>query len=458
MNERQPISEQHASKRLAFFLFVAVLIPILIVLIWYVAHRWSDASAIRQLEAKARKNGEPLTYPELAALYPPIPDNQNGAALLMDAWEKDNPMYWRLFREGEQHFPETVSKIIDPAVPYVGTNSPPIQRTNDIEAANLKAAEAYLRERNQHLRDIRTALANSNFWFPLNISNGEPPILIHLAQLKGEALNFSVRALVSSEHGDLDSAISAIEDTAHTGNALVTEPLTVSQFVRLACYHIALSDSERLLSRRTLSPAQLNRLARLCAEIRVGGGPRLALFSERVGFLSNLDDLERNPIVKVVIPMQFSRRTVLTECDHLLSLGDPYTPQVLREYDSLNDKVMKFREDTNALVTRTLGWSLLGSMETVAHKFAIFEIHRRAAITALAVEQHRIEHQGNLPKQLNDPVPKYLKELPLNPIDGKPLRFQHLPVGFVVYSVNFDGVDDGWDLPRHRDMIFEVQR
>ncbi len=60
--------------------------------------------------------------------------------------------------------------------------------------------------------------------------------------------------------------------------------------------------------------------------------------------------------------------------------------------------------------------------------------------------------------QLNELVPKYLQELPSDPIDGKPLRFQRLPVGFVVYSVDFQGVDAGWDDHRHRDMSFMIQR
>src|SRR5690349_14695100 len=99
MNENPSPSPQYAPKWFPRVLFIAVLLPILVCLVWFLSPRWSDASAIRKLEAKARKNGEPLTYPELASLYPPIPDNQNGAALLMDTWEKDNPMYWRLFRE-----------------------------------------------------------------------------------------------------------------------------------------------------------------------------------------------------------------------------------------------------------------------------------------------------------------------------------------------------------------------
>ncbi len=368
MTTNSPPASSPVQRHLPRLLFAVVALPVAVFLIWYLLHRWSDASVIQRLEAKARKNGEPLTYPELAALYPPIPDNQNGAARLMDAWEKDDPMFWRLFRDGEKHLPQMKWNEIDPAVPYVGTNSPFVWRTNDIDIANLSAGEAYLRERKKHLDEIRNALSNSNFWFPIAITNGEFVLLPHLAQLKGEAPNFSLQALVSAERGDLDSAIRAVEDTAHTGNTMASEPLTVSQLVRLACYHISLRDSERLLSRRTLSAPQLIRLARLYSEIHVGQGLRLALFSERVGALDILEGAERIPIVGFFEPMQSSRRTVLMVCDQLLSLGYPYTPEVLHEFDHLYATSAKIDTDTNAPDTRTLGWSMLGDLDGVAHK------------------------------------------------------------------------------------------
>jgi hypothetical protein len=71
----------------------------------------------------------------------------------------------------------------------------------------------------------------------------------------------------------------------------------------------------------------------------------------------------------------------------------------------------------------------------------------RSAVAMLAVERYRLAH-GNWPKSLNDLVPAFLREVPADPFDGKPLRYRRLPDGVVIYAVGFDGTDDGGKLDR----------
>ena len=66
----------------------------------------------------------------------------------------------------------------------------------------------------------------------------------------------------------------------------------------------------------------------------------------------------------------------------------------------------------------------------------------RVARTALAVARFRLAH-GGLPDALAELTPTLLEEVPDDPFDNKPLRYKKLPVGFIVYSVGRDGVDDG---------------
>ena len=63
--------------------------------------------------------------------------------------------------------------------------------------------------------------------------------------------------------------------------------------------------------------------------------------------------------------------------------------------------------------------------------------------TALAVEHHRLAHEGKLPSSLEELVPAYLPAVPRDLFDNQPLRFKPLPVGYVIYSIGADGVDDG---------------
>lgn len=454
MSTRPPYSGDVVQRYLPRILFTAVLLPILFFLGLFVHWRWSNASAIHRLEAKARKNGEPLTYAELAVMYPPIPDSQNGAAILMDEWEKDDPMFWKLFREGAVPSGTPHEPDVNPALPYLGSDLVIIERTNDISRASLDAADVYLREQREHFDKVRTALRYSKFWFP-GITSERDPLLPHLAAIKREALNFSIEALIAGERGDSDTAVDSIEDTAHMGNALGSEPNTISQLVRLACYRLALDDMERLLSRRTLSIEQLDKLAKLVEELRAPGALRLAIIGERAAYLDVLNDSEKAPVLRVIKPMQSNRRILLTVCDRLISLGDADRPEVLREYDAIEVNRTNAIAKTNELSSEELSWGMLQNLESPAYRFARFETYRRTVVVALGVERYRMQHQGNLPHQLSDITPQYLKEIPLDILDGKPIRIKELPIGFVVGS---SGIAYGDYIRAFPDTCFTIER
>jgi hypothetical protein len=70
------------------------------------------------------------------------------------------------------------------------------------------------------------------------------------------------------------------------------------------------------------------------------------------------------------------------------------------------------------------------------------ETQLRCLIVLLALERYRQE-KGTWPAKLDDLVPGLLKAVPLDPHDGKPLRYKKLPDGVIVYSVGPDKVDDG---------------
>jgi hypothetical protein len=66
----------------------------------------------------------------------------------------------------------------------------------------------------------------------------------------------------------------------------------------------------------------------------------------------------------------------------------------------------------------------------------------RCAIAMLAVERYRRRH-GDWPQSLDALVPSQLKEMPLDPYDGKPLRYRPWANGVLIYAVGPDRKDDG---------------
>jgi hypothetical protein len=66
----------------------------------------------------------------------------------------------------------------------------------------------------------------------------------------------------------------------------------------------------------------------------------------------------------------------------------------------------------------------------------------RVTVTALWLAVYRQE-QGRYPASLQELVPAYLPEVPLDVYDGQPLRYQRRGDGFVLYSIGPDGQDNG---------------
>ena len=71
------------------------------------------------------------------------------------------------------------------------------------------------------------------------------------------------------------------------------------------------------------------------------------------------------------------------------------------------------------------------------------EARRRILVTAIALERYRGKNDS-YPKTLADLAPEFLKTVPVDFMDGQPLRYRLTDNGhFVLYSVGLDCMDDG---------------
>ncbi len=64
------------------------------------------------------------------------------------------------------------------------------------------------------------------------------------------------------------------------------------------------------------------------------------------------------------------------------------------------------------------------------------------ADAAIGVQRYFRVH-GKLPEKLDELVPTFLPSVPMDPYDGKPLRYVVRQDEYVVYSIGKNGVDDG---------------
>jgi hypothetical protein len=109
---------------------------------------------------------------------------------------------------------------------------------------------------------------------------------------------------------------------------------------------------------------------------------------------------------------------------------------------------------TNRVAFESRSSELMGfllSDERIEQSVILFaaeaEARRRLLITAIALERYRVRH-GAYPGTLALLTPEILTAVPLDFMDGQPLRYRLTGDGhFLLYSVGLDGVDDGGKMP-----------
>jgi hypothetical protein len=87
------------------------------------------------------------------------------------------------------------------------------------------------------------------------------------------------------------------------------------------------------------------------------------------------------------------------------------------------------------LAPANLVWGLPSTGLTLAR--------RNVALAILAIERYRRNHAETPPADLAALVPAYLKDVPMDPFTGTPVKYRLQRDGYVVYSVDVDRKDDG---------------
>src|SRR5207245_3291168 len=90
----------------------------------------------------------------------------------------------------------------------------------------------------------------------------------------------------------------------------------------------------------------------------------------------------------------------------------------------------------------TLG--MIGVPETVARALSI-KAGLRCAATAIALERYR-QRTGRWPAFLEEVPKDLLPAIPLDPFDGKPLKYVHRDGGVTVYSIGPAELDNGGEV------------
>ncbi len=271
-------------------------------------------------------------------------------------------------------------------------------------------------------------------------------------------------AVVRAEGMDPDGAVEDCIAIINAARAIGDEPWFNLQQVRNSIQTIAINTTERVLAQG--QPAE-RRLAELQRELlRECDHPLLlcAMRGERASIDQTLENVATGSADRIgYIPIHKGRIPEREEAAMLL--GGPLNGQraeILRLNTALVEiekRPLHEQAAASAVFLSKQTGNLVkpGSLPTLAGGLFSFwkpmivseQIRLRTLAVAVAVERHRARH-GRWPESLAELTPDLIERLPVDPYDGNPLRYRRTADGVVVYSVGADYTDNNGDLAKRR--------
>jgi hypothetical protein len=462
---------------------VAILVPV----IRHYQLRAATEAYIAELKAK----GEPM---ELAQVIPPpVPPDQNSADTLLKADElfdssfdadksllETNYIYgMRMVALGKAMIRWRQPDIRD----IDGTNS-----WENVTAAVVKNAEAFAL--------LQQIIEKPIFDFPINYDQGVADLNFtnfYLVQSKRAAQRLESATLCNLHQGDTASAVKNLRAMLALAKAMRDERLVISELVRIAIAQIALTVNWEILQSPNLTDEQLAKLQHDWMGLDFIRGEENALAMERVTgqitaekWRSSNSELQRyfdlGKRARESMGYPDDEETIWDKAKMATKLfmwrnwwSYPDELRCLKGYDvllntarfaetngtfhiALQNQVTKLNglgiskldNDFDALLSgqtdfhSMLSQSIVG-LDGMVRKVMTIQTAKQVTMTAIALKRHQLKN-GNYPMDLNSLVPEFIPTVPLDPVDGQPLRYRPKADGtFLLYSVGENGVDDGGD-------------
>jgi hypothetical protein len=398
----------------------------------------SDVSA--KLQA-IRAAGLPIDGKELNDYYTAVPDNENAALVMTQAFAL------------MQDFSDNRSSQI------ANFRIPP--RGQPLSAGQKQLLAGYVGMNSEALTKMREAIKLPGSRYPIDYSPGFAALLPHLPKLRSFARIAEYDALLTVGPGNSQYASQSIADILGMAKTLENEPDLPSQVVgRMAMIVNATQTLEYSLNTTSFDETELSSLGKDFADAERTNLTARAMIADRAMFIPVLLSPLNWHEVKLMfeqIPTNSPlwkpdwRELIKTDASgirkgdlrfYLSATETNIALAGLTPPDSLAATNVFEAESKEAKELHYPVSALLSQMSAVVIREARCFANVRLATTALAIERFRLAN-GKLPENLNELVPQFLSTVPSDPFDGKLLRYHRLAKGYVVYSVGQDGHDDG---------------
>ncbi|HEX5223007.1 MAG TPA: hypothetical protein VFZ59_25845 [Verrucomicrobiae bacterium] len=415
--------------------------------------------------AKIRTAGFPANGEELNFWYAAVPDHQNAALVLTQAFAL------------RQDYPDNRSNLInDFKFP---------KRNERLSAEQTQLLQGYLRLNEAQIRRADEALTLPAARYPLDFTLLMNTPLPHLTWLNDLAELHEFAALIALESGDFTAVGTNIMTILALVRTLDNEPSAISQLVRFKGIGRAFMTFERRANAGPLTAAEIANLTIAFDQTRVTSSSVIALTGDRAlmipYFRMTLAEYNRlhppkpkqepkanSPlpchgpaILRLIGYYDLDYGTFLVGMRKAIAQLGKAPPENLRTrgyFARIGEESAKRQRSLSGLFFSNYVNS--GVDENVALA------NQRLVLATLAIERFRNDN-GRRPESLDELVPKYLAEVPEDPFTGMELEYRGKEKGYVIYSLgpdreNNEGLekvdkkqsDDG----RSYDITFTVER
>jgi hypothetical protein len=402
-----------------------VLVALLVLVVGLLAiHVAVQRSKLTRRLAALRAAGYPTTFAELDERNKLPEGAPNGAELYLRA------------------FAAYVPAADDPNLPIVG-KAPALDRGVPLPEPMVKAISRCLADNQKCLALLHEAAGYKDARYGWTWKDYAGP-MPELRDLRSCVRLLQLAAIFSAYQKDPNATLAYLGDGLRLADSLRRDPVLINYLVRVACVAVVLRGLEESLSVTTFTDGQLQQVqAALTAADHALDFPE-ALISEQCWMLEackNPAVMMGGPGVNVPIHLLPGLRG-RGQIDTLNYMEDCLAASRLPPAERLakfREAEKKVEDLSNLHIMIKLVSPALGRVGELDVRV---RMHLDLARTALAAERYRLA-TGKLPDRLEDLVPQYLAQVPIDPFDGQPLRYRLQQPGYLLYSVFEDGQDNG---------------
>lgn len=406
---------------------ILIFLLVLVLAVLQIDHNLNEKLNARIAAMRAR--GEPVSVEDLNAKVVRLSDAENGLTEIRALAAQIN----------NEKAPLEIQKDLDSAITY---DLPTGRRWN---MAQREAVAQYMHQSKEQYARIHEILQSQKVAMQITWSSPvvsmPPPDYGGIRKL---AFELYISILAAAQENNSARVVEAILDLAkiqHFGN---DNDGIIATFTERAIHTLLQQGIERSINLVVLDPNTLRQIQGQLHDVEHYPDLRQAIMADRLIVLDFWNMRTNAPIsAKVNWPIisQLNMTKFLDWYDEML------TSTSVRNGTSIK-RIMNLEVEINAPSQFYDGArQFTPNLRTAVERWVTELGQNRAMQVCIASERYRLEN-GHWPTDINALVPNYLQDIPLDPCDGRAIRYAIIPEVIMSWTIGEDLKDDRGDIRR----------